>query len=954
MKIIKPVLLGFLWRTYKRQGNRLALTGLLAFPFSDPEVPLTEQEMWKSVAPLFPSDSPWDEGIPKDRGEVLLVGDSHAPGGSPVPHRQASLRIGPVAKVLDVYGDRVWNRDRGLLRKSDPQPFLSMPVDFAHAFGGTGYGPNPVGKGFAESPDGGPRPLPNIEDPLRPLSSPDDRPEPAGFGPLGIVWTGRYRKVGRYRSHELGKEPPPLPADADWTLFNQAPPDQWLPGMWNGGEEFSLSGFHPESDIQAGQLPRIRIRAFVAFLEEHTVEAMMRPETVWLFPGLSMGVVVHRGSLPIESDDASEVGSILLGAEDPGETRSVDHYLAVRSRREDKGSKDLSRFGDAPLLPGRLADDPRANLFDPNRLMGQSPQNAFEFPKRVSRQMDKVQEKLDKVRESLSRLPKPPEGSSVDLSGSLRAHMDTADKRFKELRERLENPSPPATADKLEELKKKKIDVDALKQQAVQKFEAAIDRIPPDVLEKMGKTREDLLSKIAGLKGSFQGLPKNPAPRKIQPSVEELIGKDRIVSSLQSVRARVTGSLPEGGPPSSEVSEKLAQMEASLESLPVLLNRMGAAIPRPSVGGIIRILHHFSPPDPDPVSSSELRRTVLEELSRRGSFKNRNLRGVDLSGLDLTGADFSDADLIGSDFTGSNLSDARCDGAWMAHADLSRCTLDRTNFSGASLGCANLSGSGGAGMSFRNAFLSGAILSDVLFSEGDFSGADLFHAVFKRSKIPRSSFVSAKFLRAGALPFSRPEGLPPSEESIPRFPIEETDFAGSDFTKAFFMKVDFIRSNLSGCRLDQANFLECTGPGARFDEASLKKAAFPKSTDFKQSIFSKADLSGANLRGLDLEGSDFRGAVLAGMDGSGGIFRRSNLSGAKAQKARFLKSDLRSADGRGGDFSQSLFLKADLRGADFSHSSLYKAGFTGAKVDAATLWDHALTGKTPLPQERAR
>ncbi|EQD24093.1 MAG: Pentapeptide repeat protein, partial [Leptospirillum sp. Group IV 'UBA BS'] len=290
----------------------------------------------------------------------------------------------------------------------------------------------------------------------------------------------------------------------------------------------------------------------------------------------------------------------------------------------------------------------------------------------------------------------------------------------------------------------------------------------------MGKTREDLLSKIADLKGSFQGHPKNPAPRKIQPSVEELIGKDRIVSSLQSVRARVAASLPEGGPPSSEVSEKLAQMEASLESLPVLLDRMSAAIPRPSVEGIIRILHHFAPPDPDPARSSELRRTVQEELSRRGSFKNRNLRGADLSGLDLSGADFSDADLIGADFTGANLSDARCAGAWMAHADLSRCTLDRTNFSGASLGCANLSGSGGAGMSFRNAFLSGAILSDVLFSQGDFSGADLFHAVFRRSEIHRSSFVQTKFLRAGTLPFSRPEGLPPSEEAIPRFPIEET------------------------------------------------------------------------------------------------------------------------------------------------------------------------------------
>ena len=955
MKVIKPLLLGFLWRTYKRQGDHLALTALLAFPFSDPDVPLTEQEMWKSVVPLIPKDTAWDEGVPKDRGEVLLLGDCRSPGGTPASHRRVSLRVGPVAKALDVYGNRFWTRDRGILRKTDPEPFLSMPVDFFHAFGGPGYGPNPAGKGCDDPSDGSLRPLPNIEDPLRPLSSPDDRPEPAGFGPLGLTWTGRFSKVGKYRSLELGKEPPPLPSDTEWTLFNQALPDQWLPGMWSGGEEISLTGFHPEDDTQVSRLPRMMIRAFVHFRDESAIEADMHPETVWLFPGPSMGVVVHRGSIPLRSDDASEVATILLGAEDPGENRPAEHYLAAKTRREEKESQDLSRFGDAPLLPARLADDPRANLLDPAVLMKQTSPTPFKFPKLVTKQLDLAQKRFDKVRESLSSLPPSPPESPESSGKSLQEQMDAAGKKLKELQEKFQTPRPPATPEKLEELKKTSIDVEALKRQAAEKFQAAIDRIPPDALEKLGKTREELLSKVPLIAGAVGGQEarRTQAPSKIQPSIETLIGKDRILDSLKSARNRIASSFPEGSAPPPQFSERLAEMDARIESVAERLEKMSSSIPQPSVEGLIRILHHYAPPAPDPARSSELRRMAMEELARRGSFRNRNLRGADLSGLNLSGADFSDADLIGADFSGADLTGTQFAGAWAAHADFSRCTLDRTNFAGASLGCANLSGSRGTATSFDKAFLSGATLESATLADGDFSGADLFHTVFRRAVIHRGRFPQAKLLRAGALPHPRFDGLPPTESAISRYPVEDIDFTGSNFTKALFIKVDFVRANFSKCCLDQANFVECTGPGTRFEEASLKKVAFPKSAGFKHSSFRKADLSGANLRDLDLEGSDFRGAVLIGMDGSGGVFRSARLSGVRASRVVFQKSDLRRADGRGGDFSQALFLKADLRGADFSHGSLYKAGFTGARIDPETLWDRALTGKTNISRERS-
>ncbi len=958
MRIIKPILLGFLSKPYKRHGNQLALTGLWAFLFSNPDVPLTEQEMWKTVAPLFPENTPWDEGVPKERGEVLLVGDCHAMKGIPVPKRQVSLRIGPVAKSLDVYGNRVWNRDRGFLRKSDPQPFLSMPVDFAHAFGGPGYGQNPIGMGCEDSANGDLKPLPNIEDPTNPILSPEDRPAPAGFGPLGMIWTHRYSKIGKYQPGELGKDPPPLPANTDWTFFNQALPDQWLPGMWGGGEDFSLSGFHPDLETQTGHVPRVRVRSFVTFRQGHTLEPVLSPETLWLFPCLSMGIMIHRGTLPIESDDASEIASILLGVEDPGENRSMDHYLAVKSRREEKNSKDISRFQETPLLPKRLENDPRANLLDPTYLLGNSLESPFETRKILAQKMDEVQEKVDSLRSSLSKIPPPPEGSSSDITKTFQDQLEKETQSFKKSKEQIAT-SPPTSQSILkniqqegERLKDVANDVDALKQNMAHKIEATINRFPSEGLKNLGKTREEILSRVANLKGGSQSPSEIPPPPKDQSSFENLFSKDRIVALLQSERDRIGASFPDGIQLSPEASEKLLKLDASIESLKSNVNNMENREPPSNMKGLIRILHYFSPPEPNSSIATDLRRSVEEELVRTRHFRNRNLRGADLSGLDLSRADFSDADVIGVNFTGSNLSGTQFTGAWATYANFSQCLLDRSDFSGANLGCADLSTARGIGTSFRDAFLSGALLIDTTFSEGDFSGAEFFHTVFRRSKIHKSIFAHVKFLRAGDIPFP-PQGTPDeSPDTKTRFLIEELDFSGSDFTKVLFMNVDFIRSNLSECRLDQAIFLECTGPGTHFDKASLIKSTFPKSTDFKESSFQKADLSRANFRGVNLEKSDFRGATLVGMDGSDGTFRGALLSGTRATKSRFMKADLRDVDARGGDFREALFLKSDLRGAIFSHASLYKAGFIGAQIDATTFWDHALIGKTTLVQEK--
>ena len=930
LRVIKPLLLGFLCRSYHRQGHRLALSGLVGFSFSDPDLPVSEQALWQSITPFLPADGVWDEGIPKDRGEVLLAARCHGPGGQAVSSRRVVVRVGPVAKALDVHGDRVWVRERGILRIGDPVPFTAMSIEWSRAYGGPGYAANPVGKGFPGEPPADPLPLPNIENPAHPLLSPDDRPAPAGLGALGLSWSGRSGRIGRYRAGEIGREPPELPADSDWTLYNQAPPDQWLPGSFAGGEPFFLEGLHPEKDRLEGRLPRIVLRAFATLREGDAIEVPLAPETLWLFPDLEMGVMIHRGSLPVASDDASEVASVLLAAEDPGEARPPEHYLSVRNRRAGRDPKDRSRFSDVPLLPARLADDPRARLLDVDYHLASTPSTAGE---KIGKILEHKRETIDRA---LAAIPETGAGGAPpEAQETFRKALEAKKAEVGKALDAVRNQPPKSLLDLVNEGRELQSAVGDPAAFVETKLREALARIPPEVLEKAKMDRESLLRTLIRK-------PEAPPKPRGTPGTERL---EALRGKIEGLLTETVARTPQGLPPEKQQAfgEALSRIDRAREKME------SSGIGGKMSDSLVRTLHHFRPPDADPERARAGRERVTAGLRGDRRFRGQTLRGADLSGLDLSGCDFSECDLLGADLSGSDLSGARFSGAWMAHGRLSGAHIERADFSGAGLGCADLTGVRGTGANFEKAVLSGAVLDGCVLSEGRFSGAELFQVQYHRATLRKSSFPGAKFMRAGRLPYPASGSDPDSGE---RLLFREADFSGSDFTRALFMKADFERCDFSEADLSGVTFLECAGPETRFTGAVLRKASFPNSVDFSRSCFKGADLALANLRGLDLSGADFRGATLAGTDLSGGNLSGSRLSGVRAVGARFVKADLRGSDGRGGDFRQGLFLKADLRFADFSHGSLYAAGFTGAKIDDSTRWDNALTGKTVLSGDR--
>jgi hypothetical protein len=167
--------------TFRIDGSSLV-------PTPDQPWPVDEGPM-ETPSGTFPGDVPFlTGGI-----DVFVVGSVHQPSDQPAPDLQVDISVGPRFKrTIDVFGDRVWEKRRGRLVPSEPEPFVSMPLSYELAYGGAvdleegeyKWPANPVGKGLyftAEQAEG--NPLPNLEDPEHPIESFEDRPDAVGTAP---------------------------------------------------------------------------------------------------------------------------------------------------------------------------------------------------------------------------------------------------------------------------------------------------------------------------------------------------------------------------------------------------------------------------------------------------------------------------------------------------------------------------------------------------------------------------------------------------------------------------------------------------------------------------------------------------------------------------------------------------------------------------------------------------
>jgi len=256
--------------------------------------------------------------------DVLLNGHAHAPAGRQVTHLRAGVRVGPMQKVFDVVGDRVWQAASQGITASAPQPFTAMPVSYDRAFGGAdrhsdderehdAYLPNPVGRGWHRHlksawVDG--TPLPNIEEVGRPVRQPGDACTPIALGPLGRGWPQRACHAGTYDQAWLDHECPFLPHDFDDRYFQAAPLDQRIP-IPQGPIPVDLSHLSASGDCSF-VLPAMNAAVHVFPRRGRAERHVAQLDTIVLEPDQGHCTLTWRYTRPLVND-LFEIAQVLVG-----------------------------------------------------------------------------------------------------------------------------------------------------------------------------------------------------------------------------------------------------------------------------------------------------------------------------------------------------------------------------------------------------------------------------------------------------------------------------------------------------------------------------------------------------------------------------------------------------------------------------------------------------------------
>jgi uncharacterized protein YjbI with pentapeptide repeats len=863
----------------------------------------SEEQLYPTGDEFFPDDVDMqgscryesDFAYFKPKADLLLSGHCHSPNGKPIPACQIKFQVGAHEKTLNVFGDRRWKGALGFHTISDPEPFTQMELKYENSFGGQGYKKNPVGKGFAkqEIPEGKKvRFLPNIEDPGNIIGSPRNRPEPAGFGPLGRMWEQRFSKMGTYKSKYLKKRWPWFAEDFDYEYFNAAPTDMQVEGYLKGDEELYFKNLHQEDSRFVSRLPGIRVRCFTnkkvdpASDETAFQEVVMKLDTLWADMDKEKLVLVWRGVIEARTEEYEEIlHNFIISeplAEQPLSTEKChEMFMAVLTAEKERWAVEPEEPKEPPEEPEIKAPADKK----PEQGKQEETPEPVDLKKLVKAQTAAILAKIGIDLDSL-----PPEA---------REKVEKDQNRL--LDKFLETDPEKKMAMELEEQK-------AQMSETLSKAGLDIDNLPP----LSTKAQKEQLRLFAEL-----GM-DDPAVLQ-SPEMGPFWG---ILGALMPM----VGVDPENLDPFIEVAKK--QQEKIKKQLGIADEEEPAKEEKPSI---------------------LTREMVQERAKQNDSFEGEDLRGIDLSDLDLKGINFSGANFSNVVLKNSNLSKATLTNAILAETDLADVDLTDSILLGANLSHANL-----ADAKLKKADLTGAALVNSILTGADLSGASLTGAIVTKADLTDTDLTDATLkgadLRGADLTKAVLKGALLSEANLTNAVLAEASLEDADITGANLSGADMKKANLEKSCLKEADFTEADLSGAVLSGAALSDAIFERAklhnavlmeVEAVDTNFPEADLTHAKMSNSDFSKADFSKSILNEADFKEARLEDASVEGARGLKVNFNKSDLtRLRASEGCDFSQSTFREANgfesiwhdamLKDADFSLSKMQGADFTKA------------------------
>jgi uncharacterized protein YjbI with pentapeptide repeats len=830
-RIIKPDQVALLHKPIVWPDGRVELCfclGLL-FPFTDPQAVGTEQALWALTGAALP-DGILDACDPKPTAEVLA--SAAAFSARAVEHLQVRLNFGDIDKRLDVTGGRIWESGfLGMLKPGPAQPFTALPLGWDRTFGGPGFAENPLGAGH--KPQAGDA-LPSLTYPGDSLSDVLGRMRPAGFGAIAIDWEPRRRRRGKPLRGKPPEDQPlgALPPDYQPELFMIAPEDQWLPAYLQGDERFTVENMHPLQPVQQGQLPDMRLRCFVRYVDGTFSEVKLAIDTVWLVPEVEQGIVLTHGLTPIAAPEFRDIDAILCAFERGSEAkRPVIHYLDALERRLDPDTGAEAQLQQADLRPPGWVPPDATRGIPPmrTRKLHKRP-----VPKAAAAKLAAQASLLAAIRPAPAAPPLPPDPEAAAITSEVKAISSARPKR-------------PADITRQQKHAKK---LGALVRAQVARKQAAAEAKAREALSRMGLDYATVAARGAKKAASD--------PAAMMKHFDAEITRMARSATDPTVRAALSNIGLAGHIPKMTAATK--QLDAARKKQMALLGHLMKA---PSEG---------------------------EDLTG-ADFSGQDLSGRDFSHANLTGATFAGAKLIGA-----NLGGAKLDGTNLTATDLTEATLssakgEGADFSGAILTRANFLKSHLLAPVFVGALFEETVVHASDWQQADLTGAQITKLLFSTCTLPGLRLDGAKgtklILLGGAA-----VGLTAIEAELPGLTTANAaDLSGADFTGAIligsnfhtaklagaaFVEADLADANMAEAQLQGANLTRMRARGAAFMGADLTGACLD-GADLLDANFGKAILTDASARGANLHAVEASQAVTDGLDTEGANLGRSRL-----------------------------------------------------------------------------
>jgi uncharacterized protein YjbI with pentapeptide repeats len=751
----------------------------------------------------------------------------------------------------------------------------SMPIDWAHAYGGAGFAQNPYGRGAAPIEHDGHKihPLPNIETYGALIRSPSDKPKPAGLGAMDLTFAQRTARAGSYDQKWLEQHFPGLPPDMDPTFFNVAPEDQWIDGLFAGDESFTVEHMHPDKPQLEGKLPGLAPRCFVTLRTpegERFSEVALTCDTVWLFPSVGVGVVVYHGVVAIADDDAHDVVHLVVGCDEPSALRPEAHWREALARRLDRERAALAELRDRDLMP-----PPTSGVV---ASIGELDEGRWARGEQLSAERSRrgAERTRERQRAAIEARGLDPKDYGLDAPIP-------------------EAPAPPpddldALADYIEE---RLAHADAELAKADAQREHAEDRMRAD-LAKLGR---DFDAEREAAKQTSGGPPKVDAGT-------QLAGLVRMAEEARRA-----------GTPNADLESALADPEFRK----VLAEQ--AEMLRESYR---RSAHLFPVGAPRMPENQALQARVLVQAAVDGneSLAGRDLTGADLSGMTLAGIDLRGAFLESANLTGADLRGARLEQAVLARADLAGAELSEAKLAGANLGSARLTEARLDGADLEKAVLMRAELVRASLRGARLRGADLLEVELAGADLSEADLGDCTLLQA-ALGGCRFEGAR----------LDEATFVECTMDRAVFERASLHKMSFTGCKGADVSFRD-----ARASQLIVVHGSTFPGADFRDAHTEKANLRGTQLAGARFDRALLSSADLSECDLTGASFERAVMKNAVLIRARLVDASLRGANLMDALASKALLAGADFTGANLYRADLSRVigdertRFTDAEV----------------------